>query len=46
VFYPGEMEFRREQERGVHGFDVEDATWNTLRKLADDYKLAAQLGLQ
>ncbi|MGZ5895510.1 MAG: Ldh family oxidoreductase [Xanthobacteraceae bacterium] len=46
VFYPGEMEFRREKDRGTNGIEVEDATWNTLRKLADEYKLAAQLGLQ
>jgi LDH2 family malate/lactate/ureidoglycolate dehydrogenase len=46
VFYPGEMEHRREKERAANGIDVEDATWNALRSLAVEYKVAAQLGLQ
>jgi LDH2 family malate/lactate/ureidoglycolate dehydrogenase len=46
VFYPGEMEYRRERERGQSGIDIEDATWNKLRALAAGYGLAAQLELQ
>ena len=45
VFYPGEMEFRRERERAASGIDVEDATWNKLCALAAEYKVAAQLEL-
>ena len=46
VFYPGEMEHIREQDRGKNGIDIEDATWNKLRTLADEYGLAAQLDLK
>jgi uncharacterized oxidoreductase len=45
VFYPGEVEYIREQQRRVSGIDVEDATWNKLRALAGEYKLAAKLEL-
>lgn len=45
VFYPGEVEFRKEQDRRANGVPVEDATWNTLRKLAGEYGLADKLGL-
>ena len=45
VFYPGEVEYIREQQRRVSGIDVEDATWDKLRALAGEYKLAAELGL-
>jgi uncharacterized oxidoreductase len=45
VFYPGEVEYLREQQRRKDGIEVEDATWEKLRALAGDYKLAAQLGL-
>jgi LDH2 family malate/lactate/ureidoglycolate dehydrogenase len=44
VYYPGEIEYRREQERRAHGIDVEDATWDKLRALAEGYGLARQLG--
>ena len=30
----------------ITGIDVEDATWDKLRKLATDYKLADELGLK
>ena len=46
VFYPGEVEYLREQERRVSGIDVEDATWDKLRALANEYGLAAQLALE
>src|ERR1019366_3758492 len=45
VFYPGEVEFIREQQRKVSGIDVEDATWDKLRVLAGEYTLAAELDL-
>ena len=45
VFYPGEVEYIREQERRKTGIDVEDATWNKLRALAGEYGLAAELDL-
>ncbi len=45
VLYPGEIEHLREQDRRANGIDVEDATWNKLRGLADEYGLSAQLGL-
>ena len=45
VFYPGEIEFLREQERRKSGIEIEDATWEKLRALAGEYKLAAELGL-
>jgi LDH2 family malate/lactate/ureidoglycolate dehydrogenase len=46
VFYPGEVEHLREQERRVSGIDVEDATWDKLRALAKEYGLAAELDLK
>jgi LDH2 family malate/lactate/ureidoglycolate dehydrogenase len=46
VFYPGEVEYIREQERRKSGIDVEDATWDKLRALAGQYGLAAELGLK
>ena len=45
VLYPGEVEHLREQQRRVSGIEIEDATWDKLRQLAGDYKLAAQLDL-
>src|SRR6266571_2059231 len=45
VFYPGEVEYIREQQRKVAGIEVEDATWDKLRALAGEYKLAAELDL-
>ncbi len=46
VFYPGEIEYIREQERRRDGIEVEDATWDKLKALATDYKLAAELDLK
>src|SRR5437867_9296550 len=46
VFYPGEIEHIREQQRRRDGIEVEDATWDKLKALATDYKLAAELGLK
>jgi uncharacterized oxidoreductase len=45
VFYPGEVEYLRELERQKNGIEIEDATWDKLRALAKDYKLATQLDL-
>jgi LDH2 family malate/lactate/ureidoglycolate dehydrogenase len=45
VFYPGEVEYIRQQERAKSGIDVETATWDKLRALAGEYGLAAELGL-
>jgi uncharacterized oxidoreductase len=39
VFYPGEVEYLREQERRKNGIEIEDATWKQLRTLAADLKL-------
>jgi LDH2 family malate/lactate/ureidoglycolate dehydrogenase len=39
IFYPGEVEYQREQERRRAGIEIEDATWTTLRKLAAELKL-------
>jgi uncharacterized oxidoreductase len=46
VFYPGEVEYIREQQRRRDGIEVEDATWDKLKALATDYKLAAELDLK
>jgi uncharacterized oxidoreductase len=43
VFYPGEVEYIREQERRAKGIDVEDATWDKLTALARQYGLTAEL---
>ena len=43
VFYPGEIEHIREQQRRRDGIAVEDATWDKLKALATDYRLAAEL---
>ena len=45
VYYPGELEYMREQDRRENGVEVEDATWYKLRSLAEDYGLADQLEL-
>jgi LDH2 family malate/lactate/ureidoglycolate dehydrogenase len=39
VFYPGEVEYLREQERRKSGVEIEDATWKKLRTLAAELKL-------
>jgi LDH2 family malate/lactate/ureidoglycolate dehydrogenase len=45
VFYPGEVEHLRERKRRKEGIEIEDATWDKLRALATDYKLAKDLDL-
>ena len=44
VYYPGEIEHMREQDRRQNGIEIEDATWYKLRTLAEDYGLIDQLG--
>ena len=44
VFYPGEIEYLREQERRKIGIEIEDATWDKLRSLAAEYKIAGEFG--
>ena len=46
VFYPGEIEFRKEQDRRQNGVPVEDATWKKLGDLAETYGLAESLGFK
>src|ERR1700716_1307818 len=41
VFYPGEIEYLREQERRASGIDLEAATWQKLQSLAAGYGLTA-----
>ena len=45
VFYPGEVEYLREQQCRRNGVEIEDATWEKLRALAGEYKVAGELGL-
>ena len=45
VYYPGELEHLRTAQKMQDGVDVEDATWQRLRDLAEEYGLAADLAL-
>lgn len=45
VFYPGEIEYLREQQRWKDGITIEDATWDKLRALAGEYGLTSKLDL-
>jgi LDH2 family malate/lactate/ureidoglycolate dehydrogenase len=45
VYYPGEIEYKKEQDRRKNGIPVEDATWNKVRDLAQGYGLTDKLGL-
>ena len=46
VFYPGELEYKREQQLLAEGIFVEDSTWNNLKHLADEFGLADTLQLE
>jgi LDH2 family malate/lactate/ureidoglycolate dehydrogenase len=46
VLYPGEIEYRRAQERRISGIEVEDPTWRELQSLAEHYGLTAELNLR
>jgi uncharacterized oxidoreductase len=41
VYYPGELEWRTEQQRRRDGIPVEDETWAQLSRLAHDHGLAS-----
>ena len=43
VLYPGEIEYRREQERLKSGVEVDDKTWKAMNALAAKYGVTAQL---
>src|SRR5271165_5976659 len=43
VLYPGEIEYRRQEQRSRDGIEVEDATWYKLQQLADGYGLSEKL---
>jgi uncharacterized oxidoreductase len=45
IYYPGEIEFRKERDRRKNGIPIEDATWGMLKKLAGEYGIADKLGL-
>ena len=45
VYYPGEVEFVKEQDRRKNGIPIEDATWGVLKKLAAEFGIADKLGL-
>src|SRR6185312_11133540 len=40
VFYPGEIEYMRVYHKQKTAYEIEDATWDKLKSLAADYKLA------
>jgi LDH2 family malate/lactate/ureidoglycolate dehydrogenase len=44
VFYPGEVEYKKEQDRRKNGVPIEDATWKRLQDLATGYGIADRLG--
>ncbi len=45
VYYPGELEHLGTQRRLKDGIEVEDATWQQLVELAEEYGLADELGM-
>ncbi|WP_188394067.1 Ldh family oxidoreductase [Mesorhizobium sp. SARCC-RB16n] len=45
VFYPGEIGYLRAQKRMANGIEIEKATWDKLRTLARNYRLAGELDL-
>jgi LDH2 family malate/lactate/ureidoglycolate dehydrogenase len=45
VFYPGELESIRAQQRRRDGIAIENATWDNFKALAAEYKLASTLDL-
>jgi uncharacterized oxidoreductase len=45
VLYPGEIEWRREQERLKTGIEVEDKTWKEMLSLAEKFGVAKELGI-
>ena len=45
VLYPGEIEWRREQERLKSGIEVEDKTWKEMLGLAEKFGVSKELGV-
>jgi uncharacterized oxidoreductase len=45
VYYPGEIEFRKEKDRRANGILIEDATWAKVKELAEGYGIAGKLGI-
>ncbi len=45
VYYPGEIEHEKEQDRRMNGVEVEDATMKKLADLAKEYGIAERIGL-
>ncbi len=45
MFYPGEIEGLRQQQRLRDGIEIEDATWERLCALACEYRLDTVLDL-
>ncbi len=43
VFYPGELEHRRERQLLAEGIFVEDSTWGALEALADEFGVSKDL---
>ena len=44
IYYPGELEYLREQKKKADGIFVEDSTWSELSALAEKYGVSSQLG--
>ena len=44
VFYPGELEYLRTQQKLRDGIFIEETTWDQLKSLAEEYGIAATLG--
>ena len=40
MLYPGEIEYRREQERLKNGVEVDDKTWKQMSELASKFGVA------
>lgn len=45
VYYPGELEHLRAQQRRADGIEIEAATWDRLVELAEEFGLREQLGM-
>ena len=45
VYYPGELEHLRTQQRRADGIEIEAATWDRLVELAEAFGLREQLGM-
>ena len=45
-FIPARSKTAPKRQRRKSGIDIEDATWDKLKQLAGEYKLAAELDLR